>query len=499
MLDIIWFVIALLLPWLLGVVCLRMIGSWSVCLSYGFVIGIFLTSVLMFGIDALGFALQFYSIAAVLLVLISAGFLVSRRYVWPSDNAQLFYWADQSPWEKAWFAFFLLLVILRLGGLASEIWLRPLFPWDAWTTWAVKPRVWFEYNHLVPFVSATEWLASSDRVYTIDAWHYPIIVPLMQLWVALGVGHWDESFSNMLWLLCTVALGMGFYGQARLWGVRPLVAILFTYLLLSLPLLDTHTALAGYSDLWLAAALLLATMAFCLWARTRNPYQGVLVLVLALFCPFIKIEGSVWILAFIPAVIIARCTLKALLYLVGLIVLLLIVWLWSGGFSMSLPWVGRVDLTTELISFPYIGRFEFALNVNWWPFVHNFFILDNWHLFWYLAIAVIVFSVPRIVSDRLILTCAVPLLVWLLLLFTLFCLTQAQEWAAKYTSINRLFLHIVPALLFYLLILVNAMIQQSRYITTLSGARSDRYRRRRWWSWSIRESPGSHTRPPPSG
>ena len=39
----------------------------------------------------------------------------------------------------------------------------------------------------------------------------------------------------------------------------------------------------------------------------------------------------------------------------------------------------------------------------------------------------------------------------LLALFVLFFLTDAQRWAEQYTSINRVFLHFVPAFLFFVL------------------------------------------------
>ena len=37
------------------------------------------------------------------------------------------------------------------------------------------------------------------------------------------------------------------------------------------------------------------------------------------------------------------------------------------------------------------------------------------------------------------------------MLFVLFFLTDAQRWAEQYTSINRVFMHFVPALLFWMM------------------------------------------------
>ena len=34
-------------------------------------------------------------------------------------------------------------------------------PWDAWSHWATKARVWFELKSMAPFVAASEWLQAA--------------------------------------------------------------------------------------------------------------------------------------------------------------------------------------------------------------------------------------------------------------------------------------------------------------------------------------------------
>ncbi len=83
----------------------------------------------------------------------------------------------------------------------------------------------------VPFVDPQRWLAdASGSVYTVDAWKYPDTVPLLALWPTLAFGAWNETVANLPWLGAALALGLGFYGQARLWGVSPLTALIFTWL-----------------------------------------------------------------------------------------------------------------------------------------------------------------------------------------------------------------------------------------------------------------------------
>ena len=464
--TLIWLAIAILLPWVTGVVCLlgwRESTAWPVRLGYGFIIGVLITTLLMRFVDLVGLPQNFYIIALFLSAFALSGLWLHRYRLSSCSLAGLSdFWREQAFWEKSLFGLFLALILIRLTDIAAEIWLRPLYPWDAWTTWAVKPRVWFADHNLTPFVDPTFWLNGAPATYyTLDAWHYPDTVPLLQLWIALAIGQWDESVNNMLWLMCSVALGLGFYGHARLCNIRPLTSIIFLYLLLSIPILDVHIALAGYADLWLATVFGLASIAFFQWLHTGDRFHAWLALFLALMCPTIKAEGSVWILAFIPALIASRISLKNFVWLIGLAVLVLLVWLWTGGFSITFPGLGQISLTSKLIQIPYLGKFEFSPSVNWGPFIQNFFVLANWHLFWYLTPVLVLVSLRKAATDKALFCLALLILALLAMLFVLFFLTEAQQWAEKYTSINRLFLHILPTLMFYALLLLGPRGAQS--------------------------------------
>src|SRR5699024_3645182 len=142
---------------------------------------------------------------------------------------------------------------------------------------------------------------------------YPKTVSLISLWVSLALERWDDSLINLPWLFCAIALGLAFYVQLRGWGFTLLASLLGTYLLFSLPLLNTHVALAGYADLWLATVYCLAGMAFLQWLRTGDSRQGGLALLLALACPLINREGLIWMLTFLPPLMIARLSSKAIL------------------------------------------------------------------------------------------------------------------------------------------------------------------------------------------
>jgi hypothetical protein len=258
------------------------------------------------------------------------------------------------------------------------------------------------------------------------------------------------------WLGIAVALGLGFYGQARLWGVSPLVALIFVWLLLSLPMLNTHVALAGYADLWLAATFGLAVCAFLQWARTRDRWQGLLTLLLALACPWIKHEGLVWALLLLPAAIWVWTPRRYWLWLAGGMIVLTIAWFAANGFRFATASLGEIWLTPDVIKLPLLGQFELHYHDVWGPVVRNMLLLGNWHLFGYLLLAAFLIGLPAIITEPWRLAGAVLIISGLLVLFLLFFFTDAHHWARQYTSVNRVFLHFMPALLFWILTVLTA-------------------------------------------
>lgn len=451
--------LALGLPWLMGALWVRggwrgaAAGVWPLALGYGYVLGLLVLTLLLRAQAAMGFPLNLIGPMLMLaLAALAGGWWVWRRtrYAGGGEPAASG-WREQPVWQRVLFALLLAWLGWRLAGLAQEIWWRPLYPWDAWTTWTVRPRVWSELRTLAPFVDPQSWLAdTTGSVYTIEAWTYPYAVPLLALWPTLAFGAWNETAANLPWFGAALALGFGFYGQARLWGASALTALVFAWLLLSLPVLDTHVALAGYADLWMAVVFSLAAIAFFQWLRDGDRRQGLLALLLALACPLVKLEGTVWLVMFVPALLMVRLRGRPLWTLAGLGVVLGLVWWSVGGVAFSLPGLGEFRLTPQLFQAPYLGQFRLGYRGTWEPVLKNFFALANWHLLWYLALAAAVTAVPGIRAERWRRVMAVFVASCLLLLFVLFFLTDAQRWAEQYTSINRVFLHFVPALLFWI-------------------------------------------------
>ena len=438
--DIFGLAASLFLPWALGVVWLRVRWlrasdiAWPTLIGYGYLAGALGTTLLMRALDRLGVRLGFLNISLTLLLLFALGLWAgrgaTRRSLRSGED-----WRQLAAWPRLAFAGLLGLIALRLAGLGLEIVWQPLLPWDAWSQWATKARVWYETGHLLPFVADDVW-RHTEGVFIDKAPHYPPAVPLLQAWTCFGLGRWDDALMNLPWLTGAIALAFAFYGQARRWGIAPLFALLFTYFLLSLPMLDAHVALAGDADLFMGAVYGLAAFAFFHWSRSRDFWQGAMALLAAAGCILIKQPGIGWALTLVPAFWVAYAPRGGLIgtLIVGAL----------GLVALALFGQSGISLLGYSLKFAYVPV--------WAPLWDNLAILDNWHLLFYLAAAAIGLALPRLLAPAYR---AMTVLVGVALAFVLalFFFTPVSAWVEDYTVVNRALLHLVPMLLFYVMVL----------------------------------------------
>jgi len=339
----------------------------------------------------------------------------------------------------------LVLVLVRLALLADEALLRPVFPWDAWSAWAVKPKTWMLLGRADPYVPLEQWLEPPQAaVRTIGAWSYPELLAWIEVWFASAAGGWNEPLVDFAWTGLLAAIALAMYGGARGFGLRPWLSMALAYALVSLPLIDAHVALAGYADLWLAGTLGLATLAWARWMVLRDPGQWLLAVGLALCLPSIKLEGAIWLLVFSAVVVLELLPPRWRRIVVVAAPALLAVGLLRGGFVLPMLGLGFVEVSWERIAIPVVGTFELGWHRVGTSMLASLFELPNWHLLWYALPAFALLRWRVLVRDD----CARLLLLQLTLqlgfLFVLFFFTQAGAWAQDYTSASRLLLQVVP-------------------------------------------------------
>jgi hypothetical protein len=266
----------------------------------------------------------------------------------------------------------------------------------------------------------------------------------------LAIGRWDESLMNLPWLLCLVAMGCAFYGQLRVAGASALIAMGFTYLLLSMPLINIHVALAGYADLFLGATYCAALMAFHNWLTTRCRAQALLAIFFGLSCTLVKSEGIPWAFTFIPALLLTvemryKAVKLGLLFSLGASVLLVLV---ATNSAVIAPFL---RLVTEFHPDGLTGTLQAVL-------LH-----DNLHLMSYVLMATIAMglTIPGTFTKTYLgisiaLACAVAMFLFLFL-FTVF-----GAGAAKFTGVARLCIQLAPGLLFLSAMLCNDVLVRAR-------------------------------------
>lgn len=443
--------VALLLLIVPGLISALLIVSESavsrvtLALGYGVIAGLVGVPVLMRLLHSLNFSLSFFvsgsAVGIVTLALLAAlirkgSSLIDVPRPMPVRTAT-------SAWDKALVALLLAVILVRFGSLLVDVVLRPLYPWDATMHWATKARVWFEYLELRPFVERASWLsASGEGVFNDTHPHYPKTIPLLQLWMTAAIGRWDESLMNLPWALCFVGLGAAFYGQAREAGASSVNSLAFTYLLLSLPLLNTHVALAGYADLFLGSCYCLAIMAFHNWSVGRERSQVLLAVFFALSCTLIKNEGIFWLLTFLPGLVVVLLPgRRALLSLFGLLLLTIVSY---AVFPRDYVVAGHSLERLEI--FYRQGALKAVFD--------SFFSHDSWHLFAYLFVSLVLLALlfrRRHFSEYA--AAAVVLGSALCLFLFLFVFTSYSVGALRFTAVGRISLHLVPALMFFCLLM----------------------------------------------
>ncbi len=324
---------------------------------------------------------------------------------------------------------------LRFALLAVEIGTRPLYPWDAWTQWATKARVWYELGHVAPFARIDAWLAANGAVYFDASPEYPPTMPLLQVWSSLVIGRWDDTLMNAPWWAIGVTLPLVVYGGLRAWGSDALPSLVGAFLAASLPLANTHVALAGYADLPMAGYYTAAALAFLRWSRSRAMSDAALAVLMALACTQVKNPGWFWAATLIPGLVVVLMPRRGVrLVLIGFAVA-----------ALALVALARFQLSL----FNYQVKLDF--NPAWGDLLSSYFLLGNWHLLWYGAI------VAAILAGRQLLAPALAPLTMviaggLLFLFFVFGFTTASFYISDQTTVNRATLHLAPMIVVFMVV-----------------------------------------------
>jgi hypothetical protein len=452
-------------------------GGGAIAAGYGIVLGTFSPALVLWALGRLGLGLRLWP---TLLITVAAWVLFARPWsrhgrtpsiveapapsdpTLPSDSSAPSTRARPAAADLIAVTLALLLLAVHGGLIVVEVMQRPLYPWDAWAQWATKAKVWAATATLTPFVPPEQWLAGSVAgaaagavpgtaagavagAYTDAAPHYPALVPLLQTWLALGLGHWDERWVNLGWPMLWLGLVVAVYGQARNWPMRPALAAFAAYAVGSLPFVNVHAMLAGYADLPQAVVYALGAMALAAWSRNRSPLQLALGIGCAVLLPMIKQPGVLWLatLALVPLLTLAPVRGPRVLAAMAVVLVAVLAWL-----SQSTPVVFgyRLDM-----------RFEPQLR----PLLENMFLFGNWGLLFYVVAAAVALGWRAALAPSMRPLSAV-VAAGAAALTVIFCFTSARLWVEDQSTLNRALLHWAPLAAFYAFVLLASLRPRAR-------------------------------------
>lgn len=343
--------------------------------------------------------------------------------------------------------------VLRFALLALELTWQPLFPWDAWTQWATKARVWFEFRRMAPFVDAGQWLAASTGVWFDAAPRNPATLPLLQVWSCIALGRWDDALMNWPWWEAAVALALVTYGGLRRLGFTALVALFGAYFVTSLPLANVHVALAGYPDLPLAAFYTTAVFAFLSWTSTRAMRDAAITALFVAACPLVKTTGTIFALTLLPGLVVAVMPKRGGKFVAGAYAVVL--------FALA------VLAQTRLVVAGHSLHLDFA--PDWSALAQSLFLDANWNLLWYGAIGAGLLS-WRLLRTPPIVSLAAIVGAGLLYVFIVFAFPAAWTFSADPVTVNREMLHLAPVLVVFMLLAFRAFAERWRDARALPQA-----------------------------
>lgn len=447
MIDAIGAVASVMLPWAAGTLAVRALWyrpgqgapSLPLALGYGYLAGLLIATAAMRGFSFAGVRWSLPLLAGAVATAGAISAWLAHRSGPPAfapDGLCTDLASEPRP-LRALFWCALALVALRLAGLAVEVSVSPFRAYDAWAHWGTKAIVWHEEGRMVPFVSPAVWIAGGDaRVFTDGNPGHPANVPLMLAWSATFLSRWSESLVNAPWVALAIALALAFYAQARLAGASAPLAMTGTWLVMSLPILNLHVALAGAADVVLGSAYAMAAMAMWRWTVTREREMAALAALAATFAVGVKVEGMLWVATLVPGVVVALHR--------------------RAGFALAAAFAaasaGYVAFGPD--SLPVLGYVLKSKPYNVLPTLRDhLFMFDNWHLGWYAVVAIAAWRWRILLAPR-VAPMTFTILAGVALIGVVYFFTNAALGVRNETLVNRMPLHLAPAIAFYALLLV---------------------------------------------
>ena len=329
-------------------------------------------------------------------------------------------------------AILLIKIILALFIILSS----PTYFDDSVSFWNFKGKGYFEQKGIIWDETSPDFMGGANP-------HYPNGIPLFKCWVALWAGEWNEFTVNLDTWIIFISLGILFYCQLKRY-LAAWPSFLFSYILLSVPLLTFHAAFAHFD--MVVGFYLFAGIAFIYrWITEKQDFY--LLISALIFAVSLSTKDEMIALfgaTSIPVIIIyqlarqssfSKLMKRSLLFL-------------SITLIPNLPWFTIKQIYNFQLG---VGADTRVLEFHPEAFKllsFYFFSTGNYNILWLAFGAILLLSIPAMVKTDL-------KYLLLALLFTMaislgvFIFTPFFKFLKIGTTINRALLAIIPLMVFY--------------------------------------------------
>ncbi len=302
MIDWINVFISIFIPTTLGYIILSILinkkinSLMKISLSYGLGMGVLAIWMLFIAIIGLRFNIITIKMPLILLILsLSLRLFIRRKYCRPSTKnlpaTTLFSISNVKYYVSTHITKTILYTIL-LCYIAHNIFFVfwqatniPIYTWDALATIAFKAKIFFFEGKL-------------PNLNLLPHKTYPLLVPFLETWVAINLGHWDDQLIKIIFPYAFISFLGIFYSFLKIYTNR-LWALIGSSILLSSNLFVYHATIS-YRDFFLMYYNCSTIILLLLWDKTKSPSILLLSSLFAGFATFTKLEGT----AFLPILLL---------------------------------------------------------------------------------------------------------------------------------------------------------------------------------------------------
>lgn len=308
---------------------------------------------------------------------------------------------------------------VNLSFLFSHAAVRPAALYDSLAMWSFKAKVLF-YEQKINFDQTQEfYLGGGGHL------NYPWQVPLVQYWLHVNLGAYDDLAANWIFVGYFLSLiGLVFFGLKRYIGFFR--ALILAFFLFSMPLVFYH-GFNAYADLPLALYLTGALTFFYAWLRDKHREDLRLAAIFWGLSFWIK-DGA-WFLYLAFLMVFFGYCLKRRLSWSAFSKFILI------SLAIASPWLlFRVfyHLGLSNVSAGLVFRPGILISI-----LETMFVSYSWNLWWFFLVIAIFFNFKRIIGSAPLIFIWSFLGLGLLSLILVYLLTMNYQYALDQTALSR--------------------------------------------------------------